>query len=235
MSKLFRESFIYKDSQCTLISDSPTGIETAKKSIMHNRQLLENYIALNQKFAWTLSPLLVTDGPLVVKLMAQAAIAANVGPMAAVAGVLADIAVCDMIAAGCKVAVVEDGGEISATSNVPIDVAVAAGDEPMSKQFGFRLTNFPIGVATSSGRFSHAISFGDAEAVTVFCKTAGLADAAATAIGNIVKGSDVNLAIQKGINTAKAIKGVEGTLILYKGCFGTWGKIPQIIKIDSQI
>ena len=50
------------------------------------------------------------------------------------------------------------------------------------------LTEFPIGVATSSGRFSHALSFGDAEAATVFCKNASLADAAATAVGNVVKG-----------------------------------------------
>lgn len=235
MSALFKEAFSCKDSQCTLISDKQSGIEVAKASIMRNQQLLEKYIALNPKFAWTLAPFPVADAPLVAKLMAQAAEAAKVGPMAAVAGVLADLAVAEMLDSGCEVAVVEDGGEVSAVSNVPIDVAVAAGNEPLSKKFGFRLTEFPIGVATSSGRFSHAISFGDAEAVTIFCKCAGLADAAATAVGNIVKGDDINLAIQKGIEAAKAIQGVEGALILYKGCFGTWGKIPQIIKIDPTI
>jgi ApbE superfamily uncharacterized protein (UPF0280 family) len=136
--------------------------------------------------------------------------------------------------ANCKVAVVEDGGEISAISNVPIDVALAAGDEPLSRRFGFRLAEFPIGVATSSGRFSHALSFGDAEAATVFCKDAGLADAAATAVGNIVKGEDPDSAIEAGIDAAKAIVGVEGALILYKGCTGTWGRIPQIIKVDPR-
>jgi ApbE superfamily uncharacterized protein (UPF0280 family) len=153
--------------------------------------------------------------------------------MAAVAGVLADLAVKDMLRAGCKVTVVENGGEISAMSNAPIDVAVAAGDEPLSKRFGFRLTEFPIGVATSSGRFSHALSFGDAEAATVFCKNAGLADAAATAVGNVVKGEDCQAAIQTGISKALSIQGVEGVLIIYKGSTGTAGKIPQIIKVDS--
>jgi ApbE superfamily uncharacterized protein (UPF0280 family) len=153
--------------------------------------------------------------------------------MAAVAGILADLAVKAMIAEGCEVAVVEDGGEISAVSKVPVDVALAAGEEPLSKRFGFRLVEFPIGVATSSGRFSHALSFGDADAATVFCKEAGLADAAATAVGNVVKGEDVNVAIENGIAVAKSIVGVEGVLILYKGCVGTWGKIPQIIKIEQ--
>ena len=111
-------------------------------------------------------------------------------------------------------------------------MAVAAGDEPLSKRFGFRLTEFPIGVATSSGRFSHAFSFGDAEAATVFCKNAGLADAAATAVCNVVKGEDHQAAIQTGINKALSIEGVEGILIVYKGFTGTAGKIPKIIKVD---
>jgi hypothetical protein len=152
--------------------------------------------------------------------------------MAAVAGVLADLAVKDMLLGGCEVAVVENGGEISAMSNMPVDVAVAAGDEPLSKRFGFRLTDFPAGIATSSGRFSHALSFGDAEAATIFCRDAGLADAAATAVGNVVKGEDSQKAIQAGINKALSIQGVEGVLIIYKGLTGTAGKIPQIIRVE---
>jgi ApbE superfamily uncharacterized protein (UPF0280 family) len=139
-----------------------------------------------------------------------------------------------MLNCGCEVAVVEDGGEVSAVSDVPVDVAVAAGDDALSRRFGFRLAEFPVGVATSSGRFSHALSFGDAEAATVFCRNAGLADAAATAVGNAVKGEDADAAIERGIAAAKAIQGVEGAMILYKGNVGTWGKIPQIIKVDAK-
>jgi len=80
--------------------------------------------------------------PLVVNLMAIAAQKAAVGPMAAVAGALADLAIEDMKREGCQVAVVEDGGEIAAVSNRPIDVAVAAGEEPLSKRFGFRIAEF---------------------------------------------------------------------------------------------
>jgi ApbE superfamily uncharacterized protein (UPF0280 family) len=230
--KLFKEAFQLKETQCTVIADKPEGIQTAKDSIQRHRRSLEAYIKTNPIFLDTLEPVPVPTAPLVAKLMAEAAEKANVGPMAAVAGVLADLAVRDMLRAGCKVAVVENGGEISAMANVPIDVAVAAGDEPLSKRFGFRLTEFPIGVATSSGRFSHALSFGDAEAATVFCKNAGLADATATTVCNVVKGEDYQAAIQTGINKALSIQGVEGVLIIYKGFTGTAGKIPQIIKVE---
>jgi ApbE superfamily uncharacterized protein (UPF0280 family) len=233
MKNLYREAFALNESQCSVIADKPEGISAAKDSIKRHRLQLETYIKTDPKFFHTLEPIKAPSEPLVAKLMAEAAEKANVGPMAAVAGVLADLAVKDMLRVGCEVAVVEDGGEISAMANVPIDVAVSAGDEPLSKRFGFRLTEFPIGVATSSGRFSHAFSFGDAEAATVFCKNAGLADAAATAVCNLVKGEDIQAAIQAGISKAQSIQGVEGVLILYKGCVGTAGKIPQIIKVDA--
>ena len=232
INSLIKKSFNLKESKCTIISDQQKAIQTAVNSIRRNYRELELFTETNPRFLHSLHPVPSPDKPFVAKMMAELSKKADVGPMAAVAGAIADLAVKDMLHEGCKVAVVEDGGEISANSNQAIDVAVAAGDEPLSKRFGFRLTEFPIGVATSSGRFSHAVSFGDAEAVTVFCNNATLADAAATAVGNVVKGEDAQTGIQAGIGKALSIEGVEGVLILYKGQVGTAGKIPQIIKID---
>ena len=232
--QLFKENFSLKETQCTILSDRQQAIQAAIESIKCNRHELELYVRANPKFLYTLEPITTPEKPLVAKLMAAAAKKAAVGPMAAVAGALADLAVEDMKREGCEVAVVEDGGEISAASNRLIDVAVAAGEEPLSKRFGFRLTEFPIGIATSSGRFSHALSFGDAEAAVVFCKDAALADAAATAVGNVVKGEDAQAGIKAGINRGLSIEGVEGVLILFKGQVGTAGKIPRIIKVEPQ-
>jgi uncharacterized protein len=232
MKKLLKRAFQFKETKCTIITDKPEGIQAAEGAIRNHRKQLEQYIETHPKFLYTLEPFSAPDEPLVAKLMAMAAEKASVGPMAAVAGVLADLAVKDMVRVGCDVAVVENGGEVSAMSNKPIDVALAAGDEPLSRRFGFRLMEFPMGIATSSGRFSRALSFGEAEAATVFCSEAGLADAAATAVGNIVKGSDKRIAIQHGLDRAMSITGVEGVLVIYKGHVGTAGKIPKIIKID---
>ncbi len=231
--KLLKHSFTVKESQCTVISDQQKAIQAAVESIKRNRQELELYIKENPSFLYSLKPISLPHKPLVAEMMADAAKKAGVGPMAAVAGAIADLAVKDMKSQGCEVAVVEDGGEISALSNIPVDVAVAAGNEPLSKRFGFRLTEFPIGVATSSGQFSHALSFGEAEAATVFCKNATLADAAATAVGNAVRGENVSAGIKAGINTGLAIEGVEGIMILFKGKVGMAGNIPEIIKVEK--
>jgi ApbE superfamily uncharacterized protein (UPF0280 family) len=139
-----------------------------------------------------------------------------------------------MVLAGSKIAVVENGGEVSAVSNKPIDVALLAGDSPLSKQIGFRLEKFPTGIATSSGLFSHALSFGEAEAVTIFSTNAGLADAAATAVGNLIKGKDWRRAVERGIEGALSIDGVRGVFIVYRRMVGKAGEVAKMIKVSAE-
>ena len=231
---LFKQAFQFKETNCTIIADNESAINTAVSSVKHHRKQLEKYIQTHPKFLYSLQPVPVDEGPRIVRLMAEASEKANVGPMAAVAGVLADLAVEDMALAGSEVAVVENGGEVSAISNQPIDIALSAGDSPLSKRIGFRLEKSPIGVATSSGLFSHALSFGEAEAVTVFAANAGEADAAATAVGNLVKGDDCREAVERGIKEALGMEGVRGVFILYRGIVGKAGQVPQLIKVSTQ-
>jgi ApbE superfamily uncharacterized protein (UPF0280 family) len=233
-SNLFKQAFRLKESNCTIISDKESAIEKAASSIKHHRRQLKEYIQKHPQFLHSLEPVSVDDGPKVARLMAEASAKAGVGPMAAVAGVLADLAVEEMLRDGCKVAVVEDGGEVSAVSDQPVDIALAAGDAPLSKEIGFRLKEFPVGVATSSGRFSHALSFGDAEAVTIFAVDTGVADAAATAVANLIKGDDVRGVIRQGIDRALSIDGVKGVFILYRGVVGKAGQVPELIKVNPQ-
>jgi len=230
---LFKQTFRFKETNCTIISDNQSAIDTAVSSIKHHRRQLEKYIRNHPKFLYSLQPLSVDNGPRIVTLMAEASEKANVGPMAAVAGVLADLAVQDMVLAGSKVAVVENGGEVSAISNQSIDIALSAGDSPLSKEVGFRLEEFPIGVATSSGLYSHALSFGEAEAVTIFAVNAGVADAVATAIGNLIKGNDYRGAIERGVKEALGIEEVKGVFLMYRGIVGKGGKVPKLIKVST--
>lgn len=230
---LFKRKISLKETVCTIISDNINAVDVAISSIVENRKILELYVKKNPKFLYSLKPIKVDDGPEVVKRMADAAERANVGPMAAVAGVLADIAVENMIKIGCNVAVVENGGEISAISDTPINTALLAGDHILSGAFGFSLEEFPIGVATSSGLFSHALSFGEAEAVTIFAESAGLADAVATVIGNMIKGENHKEVAKSGVEKALEIEGVKGAIVIYRDYVSFGGKIPKIIKIKK--
>jgi ApbE superfamily uncharacterized protein (UPF0280 family) len=176
--------------------------------------------------------------------MAKVAEICEVGPMAAVAGALADLMCYEMknqnseekiTYTPCKVALVENGGEISIDSEKPITVALYAGENELNLNLGFliRKEDCPIGIGTSSATIGHAISFGQADAVTIFAKNAALADAAATKIGNIVKGKDVEKSINIGLDAIDEISGVLGAFISRENKVGKTGKLPKIIKIEG--
>jgi ApbE superfamily uncharacterized protein (UPF0280 family) len=231
---LLRKAYSFKETKGLIITDRKEAIQVAENALCKHRKQLETYIESNPLFMYSLKPIILDNScPTVVERMAQHSQAADVGPMAAVAGALADLAVESMIVAGAKVAVVENGGEASAISNIPIDIALSAGYHVLSKRVGFRLEYFPIGIATSSGKFSHALSLGEADSVTVFADNAGLADAAATAAGNMVKGNDEAKAVEIGLRRGMAIKGVKGMFILYRQKAGQAGEIPQKMTIKD--
>lgn len=228
---LLKRNYRFKESNCTIISEKESALDTAVESIIIHREKLEKYVIENPVFLHSFEPMKIDKGPKIVLSMAEAAEKAGVGPMAAVAGVIADLAVESMANIGAMVAIVENGGEASIKTDRKIDVVLRAGDTPLSKRLGFRITEGSLGVATSSGLFSHAWSFGESEAVTVFAENAGIADAAATSVGNVITGNNENQAISYGLKRALGIKGVSGVLIYYRGKVGTGGVLPELIEV----
>jgi ApbE superfamily uncharacterized protein (UPF0280 family) len=225
-----------KQSNVLFQSESQEAINKAIATIKVHRIELETYISLHPNFRYTLQPFPVElNAPKIVKTMSQACDLVDVGPMAAVAGALADLAVDSMIATGASVAIVENGGEVSATSKEPFTVGLYAGRNILSGSIRFQIlpSDCPIGIGTSSATVSHAISFGEADAVTVFADTAALADAAATAICNAVHGKDVKESVQQGLDFARKIDVIRGALIIRGKYSGSVGKIARFVKMET--
>ncbi len=237
MKNLYSEHTIIKESDIFIKSDLKLAIDKAIESIKKNRKILERYIKKHPDFKSSFKPIKINkDAPLIIRMMALAAEKSEVGPMAAVAGALADLGLDDMRKIEAKVCVIENGGEISAYSNIQIDVGIYAGESILSEKIGFRLNpkDFPIGIGTSSGTVGHAFSFGVADAAIAIADNATLADAAATAIGNEVRGKDREKSIQNGLEVAETIEGVRGAFIILGDKAGTVGKLPQFIKIKGK-
>ncbi|OGC35501.1 thiamine biosynthesis protein ApbE [candidate division WOR-1 bacterium RIFOXYB2_FULL_48_7] len=198
--------------------------EPALAAALKYRSALENYIATNEKFLKSFAPVSVpAKAPLIAKEMAAAAAKAKVGPMAAVAGAIAEFVGRDLLPLSDEV-IVENGGDIFLKINQPRKIGVYAGQSPFSEKIALevdpRLKGFSV--CTSSGTVGHSFSFGKADAVVVVAENAALADAAATAIGNAVKEvAD----IQTGLSVAKKIKGLDGVLIIKDDQLGALGKV----------
>lgn len=188
------------------------------------RSSLESYIANHPSFKESLKPLTVpADAPAIVREMSAAATKVGVGPMAAVAGAVAE-AVGRVLLGHSSEVIVENGGDIFMSVRSRRHVLMHAGKSPLSNRVSIevRPEKTPLGVCTSSGTVGHSLSFGEADAVTVLSQSTALADAAATAIGNIVK-SEADIA--RGLDFGKGISGVEGIVIIIGDRMGVWGDV----------
>lgn len=199
--------------------------EPAREAILNCRHQVEGYIARFPRFLDSLSPL--PDDPLappLVRRMLQAASKAGVGPMAGVAGAIAQ-AVAQILKPLSPSLIVENGGDCYLDVNEEVRVKIYAGESsPFQDRILLRFPSdrFPLAVCTSSGTIGHSLSFGKADAVTVVSKDAALADATATALGNIVRNVSF---IEKALERAAQIPDIEGVLILIKDKMGAWGKL----------
>jgi ApbE superfamily uncharacterized protein (UPF0280 family) len=235
-SELIKERRIFKESNVLFQSESVEAVEAAMTSISVNRSELEKYLLTHPKFLHSLRPVSIEARvPRIVRIMAESTRPLNIGPMAAVAGALADLAVESMLKVNAEVAIVENGGEVSAHSERGFTIGLYAGKTQLAGTMGFQIepSECPIGVGTSSATVSHAFSFGEADAATVFADTATLADAGATAVCNMVKGKDVKASVQRGLRYAETIDFLRGVLIVRGDCIGVLGKVPKLIRIDD--
>jgi ApbE superfamily uncharacterized protein (UPF0280 family) len=226
-----KEKFQLKQTVVTIVADNTLHIAAAKNAIRYHRRKLEQFILLNPFFRFALEPFddYVGSPPHIVRKMIEASNAADVGPMAAVAGVISDLAVEAMVGAGARYAIVDNGGDIALSSDRDITVGIYAGNTYF-KNIGLCVEPVEfIGICTSSATVGPSISFGTADAACVVAETACLADAAASALGNA--SSDVC----EGFNAIKDINGVYGALVISGGALATWGKLPKIIRAYYEV
>jgi ApbE superfamily uncharacterized protein (UPF0280 family) len=195
----------------------------AQRLVVKYRKQLEGYIERHPKFLSSMEPMAVTDAPRIVNAMAEAAEKASVGPMAAVAGAIAEFVGKELLEASPEV-IVENGGDIFLQSQKDRTIGIYAGQSPLTGRVGLDIKgkDTPLGVCTSSGTVGPSLSLGKADAVIALSKSTALADAAATAIGNIIKNADD---IPRGIERAISIKGLSGVIIIKDDRIGFWGKV----------
>jgi ApbE superfamily uncharacterized protein (UPF0280 family) len=198
--------------------------QKALRLVVKYRDMLERYIERHPKFLTSLEPITVEeDAPRIVSEMAEAAKKASVGPMAAVAGAIAEFVGRELLAFSPEI-IIENGGDIYIKSLKKRLIGIYAGKSPLTGKLAVEINgeDTPMGVCTSSGTVGHSLSFGKADAVVVLSPSATLADAAATAIGNIiVQPAD----IPKGIELAQSIDGVTGVIIIKDDKMGLWGEV----------
>jgi ApbE superfamily uncharacterized protein (UPF0280 family) len=197
--------------------------DAAEALVREVREDLTAYIRRDAEFLTTHRPHAVRhDAPLIARRMAAAAERFEVGPMAAVAGAIAEC-VGEQLAARCAQLVIENGGDIFVRGPRPLTFSLYAGERsPFSGKLRFTTRNRPprYGVCTSSGVVGHSFSYGRADAVTIIADSAADADAAATAFANRVQTPED---VPKVIELAAAHPAIEGIVAAKDERLGVWG------------
>lgn len=212
------------------ISASKALKRKTKRLAVKYRRIIEDYILIHPEFLTSLKPVEVrSDAPLIIKNMAEAGFAAGVGPMASVAGAIAEFIGKDLSDFASDL-IIENGGDIYIQSSCDRIVGIHAGDSPFSGRIGIEIRSSytPCGFCTSSGTVGHSLSFGKADAVTIVAFSVAKADAIATACANMVYTEDD---IGRAIKFASGFIDVRGGVIIVGGKIGVFGDV-KLTKID---
>jgi len=220
---LVRTDLALEESDLTILARCDVRKEAAGL-LRACRSDIEGYFRRDRSFRAALCPVLpLPDAPGTVRAMITAAAATGVGPMAAVAGAIAEYVGRGLLPLTSEV-IVENGGDIFLSTRRVRRVALWAGRSAFHLRLALEIhpQDCPLAVCTSSGTFGHSLSFGRADAAVAVAKDAALADAAATAIGNLVQSATD---IQAALSFARSVPGLTGGLVVVGDQFGAWGPL----------
>lgn len=210
-------------------------LSVAKREVIKQREALEVFILQDPFFLTTFEPYSAPpDAPLIVKKMAKISQMTGVGPMAAVAGAIAEFAVQAMVKAGAEFAVFDNGGDIALYIDRPIIIGVYSGHQKFN-QLGLQVQprDRIFGICTSSRTVGHSISLGQTDASVVISRDVTLADATATALGNRI--TRKNEAAIKQTMREMMLNEVEGMLVIIDELIGLLGELPPIVKANMEV
>lgn len=195
--------------------------------ILDARHQIETYIGAHPEFLTTLKPYPSDPyAPPLVREMIESTRRVGVGPMASVAGAIAQCVGEGLLGMTSQV-IVENGGDLFLKVNRPVTIAVFAAPSPLSEKVGIVVSpeQMPLGVCSSSGTIGHSYSAGIANAGCVLASSAAFADGAATALCNMIQS-------QKGLSRigpwAEKTQGVLGVLVVLGGKVASWGSIELV-------
>jgi ApbE superfamily uncharacterized protein (UPF0280 family) len=222
---MIRAPFVFRETFATILADDQEHIAAAKSGMLAARQAVEAYISYDPFFLTTFDPYEPDSDDELILRMTDATKKAGVGPMAAVAGAIAWAGAEAMVDAGAIFGVIDNGGDIALISDRPVRVGVHAGGAALSNRVAFVVPPQEkiLGICTSSATVGPSISFGMADAVTIFSHDVALADAWATAVCNLIRPDDQTVLSGVNANEVLGIFAILGESIVQ------WGHLPPLI------
>ena len=230
MSEFVTARIEVQETAATIAADR-RFVENAVDAIKAARQDVERQIRKDRFFLATLEPYDTEScSSEVTKRMCDAARLAGVGPMAAVAGAIAQTALEAMVNAGCRHGWVDNGGDIALILESPATLEIfSKPGSTAAYAFNVQPVDRIMGICSSSGRIGHSISFGDSDVAVAIAEDAIVADALATALGNRVKNKE---SLETCFDDLKSIGALKGGLVMIDDSVAMYGDVPKLIEVE---
>ena len=195
-----------------------------EEEVRRQRSIIKDYIKGHPEFYTSFTPILCDSDEEIIKCMCESSYMTETGPMASVAGAIAESVGKKMLSLTDQI-LIENGGDIFVKIDNKFIVGVYAGNSPLSFKIGlvFHGNPQPLGIASSSGTVGHSFSYGKADTVTVISASAALSDGAATYFGNLITGDCIEK--NKIADDLKKFPFIDGILIIKGKEMFLWGKI----------
>lgn len=202
----------------------PDMERVVKAEMIRLRRILLTYSLQDPGFFSSLDPLkALTNAPEEILSMIQCGQNTGTGPMAAVAGLFAQQAGREIVSSfGEMEVVVENGGDLYLQNKRELVSVIHAGESSLSDKMAFLVPPGEWGICTSSGTMGHSFSRGKADAVTVICASAPLADSWATAIANKITSRHL---MGQELEAVAGIEEILGCAIIFESQIGIRGNL----------
>ncbi len=194
----------------------------AEQAVRRAREEIIGHINGQNEFLTSYTPVDRIDGcPEIISTMYTASEQAGVGPMAAVAGTVAEVVGRELMGYSEEI-IIENGGDIWLRITRPASVSIYPGGHYFDAvALKISPDQTPCGICTSSARIGLSFSFGKADAATVIAGTAALADAIATEVCNRVQSEEtMEDSADYGMKC-----GASGVVILYRDRLAARGNV----------
>ena len=192
------------------------------------RAQIKAYIELHPEFLTSLKPVSVPESaPSIIREMALAGKLFDVGPMAAVAGSIAQH-IAQKFHHLSPNLLIENGGDVYMYSETDRQIGILAHPEE-NLHLGLKIykEEFPCALCASSATIGHSLSFGRGDLVVVKANNGAIADAAATALNNKLQNKSSLARVLKTARQWKR-KGVTGVFAQFEDEIGVWGAMELI-------
>ena len=203
----------------------------ALQALGEARRQIALAIARDSAFATSFSPLPMPENPHpIVRDMILASARCGVGPMAAVAGAVAQW-VGQSLSAHSPDVLVENGGDLYLISTTERTIGLLP-DPSQDSALGLLIPadSFPLSICSSSALIGHSVSLGHGELVAVRAVNASFSDAAATALCNILRtAKDLDKVLPRAQSWSKPVKNLppeftlQGVFAQCQGSIAVWG------------